>query len=153
MSSRFVSRPRKHCLVFAFVATICAGCDQRATPTSPTNPGGGDTASIDQSITLAPGQRTIVPGTSLSVGFTSVSHDSRCPADALCIQLGEAAMAFVASLPPQGDAGFELKTSKSEHVEQIGPYRIELVTLQPYPFSARPIEPGEYRATLRVSTP
>jgi hypothetical protein len=149
MSSRFV---RERFFIFAFVIALCAGCDQDAVPTSPTAPGGADTVAIDQAIMLAPGQRTIVPGTSLSVGFTSVSHDSRCPADALCIQLGEAAVAFVASLPSQGDAGFELKTSASGYVEQIGRYRIELVTLQPYPFSARPIEPGEYRATLRVST-
>ena len=28
---------------------------------------------------------------------------------------------------------------------------IALVELSPYPFSAQPIQPGDYRATLRVS--
>jgi hypothetical protein len=28
---------------------------------------------------------------------------------------------------------------------------ISLVELQPYPFSSRTIEPGDYRATLRVT--
>ena len=30
-------------------------------------------------------------------------------------------------------------------------YRIELSALQPYPFSSRPIQPHEYRATISVS--
>ena len=30
-------------------------------------------------------------------------------------------------------------------------FRIELAELQPYPFSSRTIEPGDYRATLIVT--
>lgn len=30
-------------------------------------------------------------------------------------------------------------------------YRVTLIELQPYPFSGRPIDPDEYRATVRVA--
>ena len=39
-------------------------------------------------MTMTPGQRTSVDGTNLTLQFTGVSSDSRCPADALCITAG-----------------------------------------------------------------
>jgi putative intracellular protease/amidase len=47
---------------------------------------------------------------------------------------------------------FELHTGDSSRsaVSHAG-FRVELVSLQPYPFSSRTIGPDEYRATLKVS--
>ena len=43
-----------------------------------------------QEFTLAPGESAGVADTAISVAFNGVSGDSRCPADALCIQGGDA---------------------------------------------------------------
>lgn len=97
---------------------------------------------------LAPGQRTQV-AERLSVGFVGVLGDSRCPADALCIQGGDAIVRI------EIDAG-RRQAQRDLHTGNMQPVlfegvRVELVELSPYPFSGRPIEPGDYRARLRVT--
>jgi hypothetical protein len=120
-------------------ATAC-----QDSPSEPTIP-------LDQQVTLAPGQTASVVGTSLKVLFVRVSGDSRCPADALCIQGGDAIVHI--SVGNGGAAvDYELHTGDSSRgaVSHAG-FRVELVSLQPYPFSSRTISPDEYRATLKVS--
>jgi hypothetical protein len=85
------------------------------------------------------------------IRFTGVTGDSRCPADALCIQGGDARVAVRVS--GGGDAAtFELHTGDASRasVTHRG-YRITLVTLEPYPFSSRPITDADYRATFAVA--
>jgi hypothetical protein len=51
-------------------------------------------------------------------------------------------------------AEYELHTGDSARaVATHRQARIELLELQPYPFSSRTIEPGDYRATLTVTGP
>ena len=79
-----------------------------------------------------------------------VSGDSRCPADAVCIQGGDALVEVQVS---NGNAApYDLHTGDQSRaaVTHEG-FRIELVQLQPYPFSSRTIAPDDYRATLAVS--
>jgi hypothetical protein len=131
--------------LFLIGSVWAAACDDSSTPTSP-SPGGAP-------VMLAAGQVATVPGTPLTLSFMSVPSDSRCPADAVCIHLGEAVARLNGTLPSQGSTSFELRTAESGRVAQVGKYRIELVSLEPYPFSSDPIEPHEYRVTLRVDTP
>ena len=110
----------------------------------------GPTVPMGSQFTLAPGQSALVQGTALRVEFLRVSGDSRCPADAVCIQGGDAIVHVRASAATFAD--YELHTGNSARavVTHAG-FRIELSQLQPYPFSSRPIDPGEYRATLVVT--
>jgi hypothetical protein len=120
-------------------ATAC-----QDSPSEPTVP-------IDQQVTLAPGQTASIAGAPLKVLFVRVSGDSRCPAGALCIQGGDAIVHI--SVGNGGAAvDYELHTGDSSRaaVSHAG-FRVELVSLQPYPFISRTISPDEYRATLRVS--
>ncbi len=111
----------------------------------------GPTARLNQRFTLAPGEMSAIEGTALRVQFVRVSGDSRCPADAVCIQGGDALVHVRAtdgdSLPP-----YELHTGDASRgsVMHQG-MRIELVELQPFPFSSRTIASGDYRATLVVT--
>jgi hypothetical protein len=85
------------------------------------------------------------------IQFTGVTGDSRCPADAVCIQGGDALVAV--RISGGGDtASFELHTGDAARasVTHRG-YRITLVSLQPYPFSSGPITAADYRATLTVT--
>jgi hypothetical protein len=126
-------------LILAFSCLFFAtACDEK-TPTGPVVP-------LNQQFTLAPGELATVEDTSLRIQFIRVSGDSRCPADAICIQGGDALVHIRANAEE-----FELHTGNESlaSAEHAG-YRIELVNLQPYPFSSRTIEPDQYRATLNV---
>lgn len=104
---------------------------------------------IDLQLTLAPGQTAGVEGTGVGLRFDRVTGDSRCPIDAICVQGGDASV-HITVLTPGEAAAYELHTGSMQPVRHRA-LTIELVDLQPYPFSARPVEPSEYRATLRVT--
>jgi hypothetical protein len=118
------------------VTTACLGNG----PTAPTP--------FDRQVVLAPGQ-TAALAEDFSIRFVGVIGDSRCPADALCV-LGGDAIVRINVMTADDSAERDLHTGNNQPVH-YGRVRIELVQLDPYPFSARPIEPGEYRATLRVA--
>jgi hypothetical protein len=112
---------------------------------SPTGP----TTSLNTEFTLAPTEAMRIAGTSLTVRFNRVSGDSRCPADALCIQGGSANVRITA-LSDGSAQDHALETGDLEPVQHEG-FTITLVQLAPYPFSSRTIPPEEYRATLKVT--
>ena len=133
--------PRRTWFAIACVALLAGtGCSE-----SPTGP----SAALDTTFVLAPGERTHLEDTSISVQFDRVEGDSRCPADALCIQGGGAVVAI--TVHDDGRA-----RPYALHTGSLAPVRhdvltIELVELAPYPFSARPIAAADYRASLRVT--
>ena len=126
-------------LILAFSCLLFAtACDEK-TPTGPSVP-------LNQQFTLAPGELAIIQDTSVRVQFIRVSGDSRCPADALCIQGGDALVHIRANAEE-----FELHTGNESLASAAhAGFLIELVNLQPYPFSSRTIAPEDYRATLNV---
>jgi hypothetical protein len=128
------------------VSLSSVACDE----SSPLNPTPIERAGPSL-VTLAIGQTVAVPETSLSLRFTGVLNDSRCPATALCIQLGEAITAFEA-VTGAGTSRLELRTSDAGRVASIGGHTIELRTLLPYPYGSAPIDLADYRATLQVDT-
>lgn len=126
-------------LVFCLLATTGCLFESSTAPSGPVN----------VELTLAPGETVSVQGAGLRIRFEGVSGDSRCPADALCVLGGDAIVRIVAN-PGSGERAYELHTGSMTPV-QHDDLTIELVRLEPYPFSARTIRPEEYRATLRVT--
>jgi hypothetical protein len=110
----------------------------------------GPAVPLDKPFTLAIGESATVSAASFVIQFTGVRGDSRCPADAVCIQGGDAVVTVRVS--GGGDATFELHTGDAARasVTHRG-YRISLVALNPYPFSSRPITDADYRATFTVT--
>jgi hypothetical protein len=105
---------------------------------------------LTEQFTLAPGESASIEDSSLSVEFPRVSSDSRCPADALCIQAGDAVVQV--RVTGGGTVEYELYTNdKTRSSVAHGAFRIELVRLQPYPFSSSAIDPASYRATFVVT--
>jgi hypothetical protein len=121
---------------------LATACDEKS-PVAPTVP-------LNQQFTLAPGESASIENTSIRVAFVRVSGDSRCPADAVCIQGGDALVEVQVSNGNSADYDLHTGDLSRAAVTHAG-FRIELVNLQPYPFSSRTIQPGEYRATLTVS--
>ena len=117
------------------------------TPAAPSAP-------LNQQFTLPLGQIVSIDGTSVRLHFVEVIGDSRCPADAFCIQGGDALVHVRALEEGAAAADYTLHTGDSARAAATHrQLRIELVQLAPYPFSARPIAPGDYRATLKVTAP
>ena len=105
---------------------------------------------VAREVVLAPGQTVAVTEAGISLRFDGVSGDSRCPIDAVCIQGGDA-LVQIAVIPGRGGArSYALHTGNMRPVSHED-LTIALLELSPYPFSARPIEPSDYRATLRLS--
>lgn len=104
---------------------------------------------LNEPFTLAPGEVARIGTTGLRVVFLSVSGDSRCPADAVCI-LGGDAVVHIRVLDGGGTADYELHTGDASLGSVThGSVRLTLDALEPYPFSSLPpIEPDDYRATL-----
>ncbi len=127
-----------------FICLLCVtGCDEK----SPTGP----TVALNERFTLAMGEVAAVNNTNLRLEFVRVTGDSRCPADAICIQGGDALVQVRAS-----DGGSStllgLHTGDSSQAgADFGGARVTLLELQPYPFSSRTIAQEEYRATLTVT--
>lgn len=125
--------------VFTALLTITmAACS--SSPTAPSQP---------TSVTLAPGQFTQVGA--LGVKFVGVTLDTRCPADAMCIQMGDAFVALE-TVMLTGRRTFELQLlNPTNRSTTHGSYSIELMELTPYPFAGQPIAPGDYRVKLAVA--
>jgi hypothetical protein len=126
-------------VLFLLAVTACHDMN----PSSPTVP-------LNQQFELAPGQSANVQGASIRVSFLRVLGDSRCPADVLCVQGGDAIVEIQVQPDGSGVVPYDLHTGDMRPVKH-GDLTIELVQLSPYPFSSRTIQPDEYRATLRVT--
>ena len=130
-------------LYLAFLCLLAAtACDEKS-PIGPAIP-------LNEQFTLGRGEAAAVEGAGIGVQFVQVTNDSRCPADALCIQGGDAVV-HVRVLESGGTATYDLHTGDAR--QSIAIHRdltIQLVRLEPYPFSSHPIDPADYRATLLV---
>jgi len=128
---------------FGLLCLLCVtACD------SPTGP----SVNVDERFTLSVGESARVASTDVTLTFVDVQGDSRCPADAICIQGGDAIVRVRAAGGSRSET-LELHTGDSSRASaQYQGFTIVLTDLQPYPFSSRPpIGAGDYKATLVVS--
>lgn len=108
------------------------------------------TVQLHEEFVLSRGEAANIGDTGIRIRFVGVEGDSRCPADTVCIQGGDAIVQIEVSSARSRVATYDLHTGDMRPVVH-GSLMIALVQLSPYPFSAHPIQPGEYRATLRVT--
>jgi len=139
----FAKSPIVRAAILLMCLLCVTGCDEK----SPTGP----TVTLNERFSLATGEVAVVNSTNLRFEFVRVTGDSRCPADAICIQGGDALVQVRAS-----DGGSStllgLHTGDSSQASaDFSGARITLLELQPYPFSSRTIAQEEYRATLTVT--
>lgn len=85
----------------------------------------------------------------LSVKFVGVANDSRCPANAICIQAGDVFVALETTML-RGRRAFELQLDPAKRGTTHGSYSIESQEVNPYPFG-QPIKPEDYRIKLRIA--
>ena len=127
-------------LMWGVCVAALAACDESIT---------GPSVPLDKTFTMAPGDILRLEDAAARVQFHGVEGDSRCPADAVCIQGGDAVVRVSVTLDGTR-RDYELHTGNMAPVTYDG-LTIALVELSPYPFSSRTIAPGDYRATLRAT--
>ena len=128
----------------ALALVVCLTACTAGTPGTPGGP-------VDTRVVLAPGGTADIAEAGIRIEFQGVLGDSRCPADAFCIQGGDA-IVRIDVLPFGGSASsaYDLHTGDMAPARH-GDLTIALESLSPYPFSSRTIPPQEYRATLHVT--
>ncbi len=127
-------------ILLAVIAAVgCAG-----NPAGPTVPTGRE-------FQVRAGESVVVQGTDLGLRFDGVAVDSRCPADAVCVTLGDAVAVFAVTKDGRPSSALRLHTAPGDGQRAtVGDWALTLTRLGPYPYLSRPISPSDYQATLRV---
>ncbi len=122
--------------------TVCGSAGRRID--SPASP------SVGAEFALTAGQRVTLGGGDLSLRFSRVSEDSRCPTGVTCVWEGDAVVEVQASRAG-ATSTFDLHTSgRFSREATAGAYRIVLVRLDPVPAEGTPLRPSDYTGTFRV---
>lgn len=98
-------------------------------------------------------QETLSDG-NISIKFLEVVNDSRCPANANCVWLGNAEIKFEL-MENNESIPFELFANAISQLGMsndtiISDYSIEVITLEPYPETSDEIPPSTYFAEILV---
>ena len=104
--------------------------------------------------TIALGQRVRLAEANLTIGFDTVTSDSRCPINMECIAAGNAEVVLalhpgpIAVEPP--DRIVTLNTGLEPRAIPVDGYRLQLIRLDPQPIAGEPL-PEPYRVTLLLA--
>ena len=111
--------------------------------------------SLGQEFVVGGGQEAVLRRNDLSVRFSELLEDSRCPTEVECFWTGQARIAVIVQPTgsPSTTAYFNTNPAPAENVQSVraGDYSVELKKLEPYPRTPdEPIPFQDYRATLLV---
>lgn len=100
---------------------------------------------------LSPGQEARIQGTAVTVRFSRVSDDSRCPVDVQCVWAGNAVVHLSLTSTQSGSVESALNTTLDPKAVSFGGLSIRLVGLRPAPRSGSRIADADYVATLEAT--
>lgn len=131
-------------LVFLLVA-ILASCAQ--------DPIISRKVSLNEQFTIKAGHQVVIKGEKLSVQFSSVQNESRCPTGVQCVWEGNAAISIEVSKKRKKSVRAILNTNTAIQPNELAykNYRIKLLGLNPYPRIDEKIEPKDYEAVMIVT--
>ena len=133
------------------LALLTASC---TTPAQPgTSSGVIPSAQVEpnRQFDLKSGQEASVQGTPISVRFLSVSEDSRCPSDVVCVWAGNAVVRLSLMSTQASSIEAALNTTLDPKNVTYGGYTVRLVDVKPVPKSGTKILDADYVATLEVT--
>lgn len=106
---------------------------------------------LGQDFDLAPAQLATLKGTIVTVSFSQVAADSRCPTDVTCVWAGDAAAQLRVDLSDAELWSGELHTTLTPRAAAAGSYELTLLGVSPSPRSGSTIKPTDYRVRLRLT--
>ena len=114
--------------------------------------GSSSTVNPGEEVILRIGQSVVIKGEDLKITFSEVSGDSRCPADAVCIQAGEVTCRMEIREDGQKSSTEFVYPGLTDGYSQLtyqgNTYNFKV---QPYPYSDKQITDSEYRLFLIVN--
>ena len=112
---------------------------------------GGKEVGLDQEFEIRIGERVSIRKEGLTVSFTRVVEDSRCPEGVQCVWAGNGKILLQVSKARRRAATMRLNTGMEPRQDDYRGYDVKLVSLNPYPKEGVVIKRKEYVATLIVS--
>ena len=106
---------------------------------------------LDEEFTIKNGEQVTIEGQKLTLKFSSLFHDSRCPTDVVCAWAGNGAIVVEVSRKKKKAVQAMLNTLLNPKAIEYKGYTIRLVALNPYPKTPGQIDPSLYEAVLIVS--
>jgi hypothetical protein len=125
----------KNILVF-LIAYILFGCQPKSDPIGP---------KLGDEFELRFGQTVHIQDQNLSIEFASVTEDSRCPEGAICKWQGNAKVAIQVN-----EKDLILNTTLEPKEIEYSGYRIELISVSPYPKINEKIKQADYKIILVI---
>jgi hypothetical protein len=101
-------------------------------------------------VKLRHGEYKRVVGERLGVGFNRVLADSRCPIDAVCVWMGDAAVELELVAAGGRTGRLELHTSVDPRSQIWNGVKFSVLELQPAPQASQPTRPAAYTVTLQL---
>ncbi len=102
-------------------------------------------------VTLRPGETVEIDHHDyVAVRFNHVVEDSRCPANAICVQPGRAVVELTVFTEHDTDT-LVLSTEAGQRAGMTEDVLVELVSVDPYPAVAHAIPASDYRVTVNVT--
>lgn len=99
---------------------------------------------------LVPGAQYDCSDCNVSVSFTKVVSDSRCPSDAICVWAGMAVVELAVDIEGENSTILLATVGENNHIT-LGGYLFSLGEVSPYPTLQNPIEQRDYRITLTIT--
>lgn len=127
------------------------GCASPSHPGDPGNVNQGVQVSPGRQFDISPGQEVRVQGSDITIRFSMVSEDSRCPIDVQCVWAGNAIVRLTISAPGKAASDVALNTTLDPKSASFDGYTLALRGLKPQPRSGTAIPSASYVATLEVS--
>jgi hypothetical protein len=147
-------------LLAVCLAIGAAGCAAKATGIegappatssgcpAPTNP----SPKLGDRFHVRAGETAELSGDGITLKFTRLLADSRCPTGVMCIWEGDAGIVINAGHAANAPADLELHTSS--RFASKGSYRgftVELLSVAPHPIAGQPVAFKDYCAEIRVT--
>jgi hypothetical protein len=139
-------------LTAAMLLAACSSNESAATPTFTPVPQVSTQASLEETISLSPGQSAEITGENLEFAFHRVFSDSRCPTGTQCVMDGTALVVMQLVGQDIESGRIEMLISPGGTADiLIGDYTLHLLTLEPDPPSANGVDASDYQITFNVS--
>lgn len=106
-------------------------------------------AAILEPFELELNQNVTVSPDNITVRFSNVTSDSRCPSDVTCVWQGE--VSIQVDVKKDGTDFESIILGTDDGVPIFGNYLIQLLKVEPYPQSTLEILPSDYVVTLAIT--
>ncbi len=134
-------------ILFAFI--LLTSCSSKSDPAS-TEPAKNTTDQSGVQIVEVFFNQSVNIDQSLTILFSNVPVDSRCPEGADCVWMGDGEVSLKL-ITPSAQEYVKLHTSLKPRNIYFEKYHIELLDLNPYPVVDEVIDPKDYKVKLKVT--